>query len=253
VVARILVDHAAALDANDAPRDRQSALRLRREAVDLARRLEMPRLLARMEAAGWLAAESPSIGEPVAARAVLKLDGDVWIVGYRGRSARLKALKGFHYLRRLLERPGRAFNVLDLVALEGGTAVHADVDLGPVLDERAKAELRARVRALRVEADEAERDNDRHRTTRLREEAERICDELARALGLGGRDRRPGATSERARASVTKAIHAGIRAIARCEPALSDVLRRTIRTGTFCWYHPLDEAPIEWDLDASAQ
>jgi hypothetical protein len=55
------------------------------------------------------------------------------------------------------------------------------------------------------------------------------------------------AASERARASVTKAIRTTIERIAANEPALADVLDRSIRTGSFCGYQPSDPALV-WEL-----
>lgn len=68
-------------------------------------------------------------------------------------------------------------------------------------------------------------------------------------MGLAGRDRFTGSTAERARASVTRAVRAAIRAIATMRPGLADVLSRTIRTGTYCTYEPMAEVPIRWSVD----
>lgn len=87
----------------------------------------------------------------------------------------------------------------------------ASGDLGPVLDARAKRELRDRVAALREREETAERDGDPQTARLARQEIERIAEELSRAMGLAGRDRTTGAVAECARASVTKAIRAAPR------------------------------------------
>jgi hypothetical protein len=46
-----------------------------------------------------------------------------------------------------------------------------------------------------------------------REELEAVTNELAAALGLGGRDRRPGSTAERARVNATRAIRSSSLAV----------------------------------------
>jgi hypothetical protein len=70
--------------------------------------------------------------------------------------------------------------------------------------------------------------------------------ELAGAIGLGGRDRRMGSPSERARVSVTRAIRSALARIREHSPTLGDHLDRTIHTGTYCSYTPDPRAPIDW-------
>jgi tetratricopeptide (TPR) repeat protein len=51
-------------------------------------------------------------------------EGDFWTVIFDGHTARVRDLKGMHYLARLLADAGREFHVLDLVAAENGSAAH---------------------------------------------------------------------------------------------------------------------------------
>lgn len=71
---------------------------------------------------------------------------------------------------------------------------------------------------------------------------------MARASGLGGRYRLVGATSERARATVTRALRYAISRIAEHHPPLADQLARTLRTGTYCSYVPDPRVPARWQL-----
>jgi hypothetical protein len=69
--------------------------------------------------------------------------------------------------------------------------VRADLgDAGVLLDATAKAAYRARLAELRAELEEAEGFNDPARAAKARQETEFLVAELARAVGLGGRDRR---------------------------------------------------------------
>jgi len=52
--------------------------------------------------------------------------------------------------------------------------------------------------------------------------------------------------AERARLRVTQRIKATLRRIACANPALADHLGRSIRTGYFCRYDPIDI--VEWEL-----
>jgi hypothetical protein len=62
----------------------------------------------------------------------------------------------------------------------------------PVLDDRAKAELRARLANLASHIDQAEERNDLDRAEHLRGEPDALLHHLAAATGLGGRSRRLG-------------------------------------------------------------
>ena len=68
-------------------------------------------------------------------------------------------------------------------------------------------------------------------------------------MGLLGRDRHCGATSERARITVRKAIASSIERIAVHDPRLALTLRTSVRTGRLCCYTPNPLAPVAWTLD----
>jgi hypothetical protein len=72
-------------------------------------------------------------------------------------------------------------------------------------------------------------------------------DELARAVGLSGRDRRAASHAERARLNATRAIRTAMANLARAHPSLGRHLAATIRTGRYCAYIPDPRAPIVWE------
>jgi tetratricopeptide (TPR) repeat protein len=114
---------------------------------------------------------------PGPARAALRCEGDYWTIAYGDVVARVKDLKGLHYLIHLLRHPGREFHALDLIAQGPGgaetdiAATPADRPL-PMLDEEAKAAYRRRLGDLRAELAEAERCHDLGREEHAREEIE---------------------------------------------------------------------------------
>lgn len=174
---------------------------------------------------------------------VLRREGEFWTLSYEGRITRIADARGLHHLARLLAEPGREVHALDLTA--GGSAPHP-ADAGPILDAAAKAAYRERVTELRAELDEAEAFADAGRAERARAELDALTAELARAAGLGGRDRRVGDAAERARVSVTKAIRSALRRIAQHDPDLAEHLGRTVRTGIFCSYQPDPRVRASW-------
>jgi hypothetical protein len=110
----------------------------------------------------------------------------------------------------------------------------------PVLDQQALAAYRRRLSALDEDLAQAERWNDTERASRLRAEKDFLIHELAAAAGLGGRPRRLGAESERARLNVTRAIRSAIGRIRDRAPAAAAHLDQAVRTGTRCSYSPPD-------------
>jgi hypothetical protein len=173
----------------------------------------------------------------------LSREGDVWMITFEGTTVRVKHTKGLGDLAVLLARQGREVAALDLVGSPGGSAAgHA----GELIDARARAAYESRVRDLQEEIDEAEADNDSGRAERAVEERDFILAELASAVGLGGRIRRAGDPTERARSTVTQRLRDAIGRIASAHPALGRHLQRSVRTGVFCAYEP--EQPTEWDL-----
>ena len=127
---------------------------------------------------------------------------------------------------------------------------HADGPL-PLLDAEAKAAYRQRLGDLRAELAEAERCHDLGREEQAREEIEVLTQQLAAAMGLGGRDRPAGSAAERARSTVSQRLRAVFQRIATRHPGLADHLAARVRTGTFCAYQPDPERPVVWDLGPS--
>lgn len=165
----------------------------------------------------------------------LRREGDVWTLrAPTGATLTLKHGKGLTYLECLLAQPGREVHVVELAGVE-----HRAGDAGPLLDQRAKAAYRARITALREEEDEAEQRGDSARAARAREEIEAIAEQLASAVGLGGRDRLAASQRERMRINVQRRVKDAIERIAALDPALGRYLSAAVKTGTTCVYQPL--------------
>lgn len=186
------------------------------------------------------------------------LEGDYWSVTFEEHTVRVRDVKGMQYLVRLLADPGREFHVLDLVAggtgspqpgrsgPEPGLSYSSDGDAGEMLDARAKETYRRRLAEIDEDLDAAHADGDGERVAQAQAERDFLVRELARAVGLGGRDRRAGSTSERARASVTRAIRQAMVRIDEHHRPLGTHLDRAIRTGTYCVYLPDPRVPVGW-------
>jgi hypothetical protein len=220
--------------------------------------------MVREEVLDYALADRQSNTEPqptdILAPSVLRREGEYWTVVFETHTFRLKDTKGVRYLSHLLQNPGREFHVLNLAALGHGAAggpsptppaqddgLHETLlsDAGSVLDERAKTSYRTRLRELENDLNEATAWSDSLRASKIREEMDFLSDELAAAMGLGGRDRRAGSQAERARVNITRAVMTRIRGHSA---ALGNHLDATIHTGTFCSYSPDPRTPITWQV-----
>jgi non-specific serine/threonine protein kinase len=177
----------------------------------------------------------------------MRSDGDDWVVTHAGRTFALKGTIGMTYLVTLLRHPGRELHALDLVTSGESSAAPAG-DAGEMLDDRARGAYRRRLADLGAELEEAREFNDPGRAERLQAEIESLTDELARAVGLGGRTRRAGSDAERARLNVTRALKRVIEMVAARDAALGSDLERGVQTGNFCSYTPDPRVPVRWDV-----
>ena len=174
------------------------------------------------------------------ATAVFRRTGAAWTMSYAGVDATVADARGFTDIAALLAHPHRPIPATELA----GITVASRGD--PVLDRRALAEYRARLRDLADDIDNADAEHDPERATRARLERDAIIDELERSSGLGRRVRRLGDDTEKARKTVTTRIHRAIRTLDRSHPALADHLHATIDTGASCTYRPPE--PTDWQL-----
>ncbi|MGH2793276.1 MAG: ATP-binding protein [Actinomycetota bacterium] len=181
-------------------------------------------------------------------------EGEYWSVVHDGKPIKLRDSKGMVYIARLLANPGREVHALDLIGSDVPAAVRGrDDDLSidpgngiPMLDEEAKRVYRARLRELEDEAEEARSWGDEERAARAVAERDALVEQLAGAVGLGGRDRKTSSAAERARVNVTRAIKAATVRIAEQSPALGEHLDATLRTGTYCSYSPDPRSGRAW-------
>jgi tetratricopeptide (TPR) repeat protein len=211
-------------------------------------------------AAGAPAATDPTPGPASAATgpSIFQLEGDTRRIAFDGTTVLLRDLKGMRYLARLLAEPDRERHVLDLVAIEEGVApapgpagtdglvASSGGHAGAALDSQAKEAYRRRLRDIEDDIEEAVRLGDTERVALAEADRDYLVRELSRSFGLGGRARTVGSTSERARASVTRALRYALDRVASHHPALGDHLSRTVYTGTYCSYRPDPRAPIDW-------
>jgi hypothetical protein len=193
--------------------------------------------------------DTSSTSPPARHARIFRREGEYWTIAYAGAVFRLRDAKGARYIAMLLGRPREDIHVFDLVAPTGdGLLAEISGDAGVLLDERAKAAYRGRIRELEEELEEAREFADAGRISRAEMEKEALARELSAAVGLGGRDRRAAAATERVRINVTRAIKSTIAKIAESNAELGRYLQTTIRTGGYCSYLPYQSTGAElWE------
>ncbi|MFD6473998.1 ATP-binding protein [Streptomyces anulatus] len=193
-----------------------------------------------------------SVGAPTGALAVpsaeFRRHGPVWQLRWDGVTVHVPDAKGLRDLHSLLGLPGADVLAVQLLAPEGGDLVVAAGQLGgdPVLDEEAKRRYKEHLARLDAEIDRAAARDDARGVEKYDRERQALLDQLRSAAGLGGRTRRLGDQTERARKTVTARIRDTLRKLDTLHPALAAHLKASVTTGTTCAYRP--EHSPDWRL-----
>ncbi|MFI1246967.1 ATP-binding protein [Streptomyces anulatus] len=189
-------------------------------------------------------AAGASVGAPTGTRAVppaeFRRNGPVWQLRWDGVTVHVPDAKGLRDLHSLLGLPGADVPAVQLLAPEGGDLVVAAGQLGgdPVLDEEAKRRYKEHLARLDAEIDRAAARDDARGVEKYDRERQALLDQLRSAAGLGGRTRRLGDQTERARKTVTARIRDTLRKLDTLHPALAAHLKASVTTGTTCAYRP---------------
>jgi tetratricopeptide (TPR) repeat protein len=256
------------LDAARAVADRHGMIGLRSkvDSIHRAHRDVLAGPVADHDVAGGAGLE-PSVAA-AATVAVFRFEGEYWTVGFDGIDCRLRDSKGMRYLAQLLADPGREFHVLDLVTAiaaqpqdrvaprpakpRAADAMFGIGDAGEVLDAEARRAYRERLVEIETDLAQARDWNDPERVALMQAERAALVAQLAAAIGLGGRSRVAGSSSERARLSVRKALRSTLGRIDRSCAPLGRHLGLAIRTGTFCTYAPDPGLGLTWDVGSGS-
>ncbi|PCG81479.1 ATPase, partial [Streptomyces sp. WZ.A104] len=180
--------------------------------------------------------------------AEFRRNGPVWQLRWDGVTVHVPDAKGLRDLHSLLGQPGADIPAVHLLAPEGGSLVVAAGQLGgdPVLDEEAKRRYKEHLARLDAEIDRAAARDDTRLIEKCDRERQALLDELRTAAGLGGRTRRLGDQTERARKTVTARIRDALRKLDTLHPSLAAHLKASVTTGTTCAYRP--DQTLHWQL-----
>ena len=202
---------------------------------------------------------------PPAAQAVFAPNGEIWTIGYAGKTFSIKSSKGLAYIHRLMQHPGEEFHSLDLLSGPGTAFISETAtagtsstdytltvgrlgDAGEMLDAKAKRDYKSRLIELREQLEDALELGNGERAAEIESEIDFLAREISRAVGLSGRDRRAGSAAERARLNVSRAIKTALQKVSEHNSSLGELLSRSTRTGSFCTFVEDRDAKIMWAL-----
>ena len=172
-------------------------------------------------------------------RRIFQKQGRTWLVVYDGVATSVGDMVGMTYICWMLQRPGpetHAATMRGAVAGEEHTPILGSA--GGVLDAHALREYRDRISEIDEELPKADANHDLARTDSLHEEWEALYAEVGRAIGVRGRSREASSDRERARQSVSAAIHRALRAIKKVHEPLWHHLDNSLKIGEFLTYQP---------------
>lgn len=201
-----------------------------------------------------------------ASRNRISLSGDHWNITYLGQVGIFTNTLGMHYIAYLIRDQGTPTLVSDLYYAinppEAGTTdpVHSSMseaqlgemglsvgDLGhagDALTPDGKKRLKAEIRKIQDQIDDAAELGDQEKQAGLEARQEEILRHITTQSGLGGRTRKASSAIEKIRTSVTKRIKADIKKITKTAPDLGSHLDQAIHTGTHCQYSP--HPHVDW-------
>lgn len=221
----------------------EDARRWARSAAELAERFG---------AAWWTrryrGTAGPAVGQPPSSAVLRRASDGVWTIGRAGATQPVREVRGFAYLQLLISQPGVVVSALELSDHAAGHP-GASLDQAPageLVDRQALAAYRKRLAEIDVEFDQFRQWNDAARLERLKDERDALLAEVRTATGFSGRIREAGATAERARVAVRKAIAAAIERITEVDSGLGRLLRDCVHTGALCVYDPDPARPVSW-------
>ncbi len=215
------------------------ARELFQSALELAEQCQMVGLVTRAAAQltgiGAAPVSVRQVPAPVA-RLLMLREGELFRVEHGAQSVRIRATRGAELLARLVDAPNQEIHVLALAADEPGATI--ETNAGDNVDRTALRQYRARLKDMEALVVEAQGHADTGRLEALGRERAALEREIARALGLGGRARQAGSTTERARVNVQRRLKDALERIAEASPELGAWLSRSVRTGTYCSFRP---------------
>jgi ribosomal protein S18 len=193
---------------------------------------------------------------------VFRKEGDFWLIRYEGEEVRLKDLKGFQYIHRLVSESPSEIHVHDLA---GGPVTSDDAkdkdlgygkqlgisiadlgDAGEVMDKDGLKGIRRRLEDLETQHASAVEAGEPEEAAEFGEQIEELKKYLSGAEGLSRRPRKATDPTSRAQRAVAKCIKTALDHVRDMHPSLWEHLDSGIHQGRVCYYRPAKRT--HWNL-----
>ncbi len=147
------------------------------------------------------------------------------------------------YICHLLQNPGQEIHAISMREMLTQNISYSSTT-EEVIDKKALEEYKMRLKEIDEEMDEAEYNQDLASKARLNDERETLLSEISRATDRSGQPRKISTDRERARQSVSKAIHTALDSIKKEHEALWYHFNNSIKIGEYLSYQP--DQPTSW-------
>ena len=187
------------------------------------------------------------------------LNGDYWEICYDGQCKFIKNSLGIQYIKYLIQNKGKEVHVTELfyhqnplpidvtntasstLGSQKSEAKELPISTfrgtGPLMDEQGKNAYKNRIKELDEQIEEAGGLGDTNKTEELKDEKDKIVNQLAADFGLGGKPRSSNDFYEQIRKNVTNCINREKSKLKKSFPELETHLM-FINTGWECSYSP---------------
>lgn len=194
--------------------------------------------------------DQADMAEGITARVIyFQRHGAVHRLDRNGDVSYLKAVRGFEYIRCLIERKNQWIDILDLEEMANpGVQLVLYSSKGEMLDMGAIKDFRKRIKFLKGEMEDAHANNEFRREAAARELQDQIREELKKTMGLNGKSHDFTNPLDRLRQRIQKAITTAKDMIRLVDPKLAEHLDTNVKTGYFCCYVEDALSPIIWKL-----
>ena len=181
-------------------------------------------------------------------------EGDFWFVRYEGKEVRVKDMKGFQYIHRLLIESPSEIHIHDLA---GGPVTSDDTtdkdllygkhkgisitdlgDAGEVMDKDGLKNIRRKLDDLESQYASAVEAGEPEKAAEIGEEIGELKKYLSEAEGLQRRPRKVTVPTSKAQRAVAKCIKNALDHIKDMHPSLWEHLDSGIHQGRVCYYRP---------------
>jgi hypothetical protein len=174
------------------------------------------------------------------------LEGDFWSIKFNGvELPPIEKLKGMAYISELLSQPRKEISASELKQIiDKRNKPQEQISQQRVCDRQAIEEIKEEIKRLKLELEEAKKNNDDAAEKRIQQDLDKMSDYLENNKGIGSQIRQFTDQVEKDRTSVTKAINRALEKIKEHNNNLYLHLTKSINTGADLSYQP--ERQIEW-------